>query len=214
MLPAGAARVALLDPSTGPRKDRGDRGVIPSMGPNMTRARLTTLLAGAAVPLAGIAIAGCGGGGNNNNNSNSDGVAPPKTADGKPATIGIDNSSLGTILVDSEGRTVYLFRKDAGTKSACSGECARDWPPVRATGNPTSGSGLTGSMVSTTARTDGKPQVTYNGHPLYRYEGDHKAGDTNGQGLNAFGAPWYAVSSGGNEVTAKASSSGRGVGGY
>jgi predicted lipoprotein with Yx(FWY)xxD motif len=183
---------------------------------NMTRRRLTAFLAGVAVPFAALAIASCAGGGgsSNNNNSNSAGVTPPKTADGKPATIGVDNSALGTILIDSQGRTVYLFRKDAGTTSACSGQCAKDWPPVRAAGKPTAGNGLTGSLVATTARTDGRPQVTYNGHPLYVYAGDRKAGDINGQRVTAFGAPWYAVSSSGNEVTAKASRQRGGVGGY
>jgi Secreted repeat of unknown function len=63
-------------------------------------------------------------------------------------------------------------------------------------------------MVSTTSRADGKPQVTYNGHPLYLYEGDQKPGDTNGQGLTAFGAAWYALSPAGDQVSGTAASSG------
>ena len=91
--------------------------------------------------------------------------------------------------------------KDTGPKSACSGECAVDWPPVRANGKPTVGDGANASVVGTTTRSDGAPQVTYNGHPLYLYEGDQKPGDTNGQGVAAFGATWYALTPAGNQVS-------------
>jgi predicted lipoprotein with Yx(FWY)xxD motif len=183
----------------------------------MTHSRFPTFLAGAAVvPLAALAVAGCGGGGGGSATA-SGAAAPPKTASGKTAAIGVTKSGLGTILVDSHGRTIYLFRKDAGTKSACSGQCATNWPPVRAAGKPTVGRGLTASNAATTARTDGQPQVTYNGHPLYLFAGDHKPGDTNGQGLNAFGAPWYVVSPAGNQITGNTGNtqgSSGGVSGY
>jgi predicted lipoprotein with Yx(FWY)xxD motif len=91
----------------------------------------------------------------------------------------------------------------------------KDWPPVRSGGKPTAGKGLTASELGTTARSDGKPQVTYNGHPLYLFAGDHNPGDTNGQGLNAFGAKWYVLSPAGNQITKSAggssSSGGNGV---
>jgi predicted lipoprotein with Yx(FWY)xxD motif len=176
----------------------------------MTRSKPFTFLAGAAViPLAALAVAGCGGGNNNNNGSAT--AATPKTTTGRAATIGFENNSkLGKILVDSQGRTVYLFRKDSGTKSACSGACAVAWPPVRANGKPTVGSGLTSSKVGTTARSDGKPQVTYNGHPLYRFQNDTNPGDANGQGLTAFGGSWFVLSPAGNQVSGQAASSGGG----
>ena len=69
-------------------------------------------------------------------------------------------------------------------------------------------------MLGTTPRSDGKPQVTYDGHPLYGYQGDSKAGDTNGQGINAFGAAWYVLSPSGTAITAASSSSGGGSNGY
>jgi predicted lipoprotein with Yx(FWY)xxD motif len=69
------------------------------------------------------------------------------------------------------------------------------------------------SRVRTTTRSDGKQQVTYNGHPLYLYQGDEKAGDTQGQGITAFGGGWYALTPAGNQVSGQASSSGGG-GGY
>jgi predicted lipoprotein with Yx(FWY)xxD motif len=154
-------------------------------------------------------LASCGGGGNDATAS----AAPPKTATGQPATVGLANSDLGKILVDSQGRTLYLFKKDAGTKSTCFGDCASDWPPLRADGKPTVGSGASASMVGTTTRSDGKPHVTYQGHPLYLYEGDQKPGDTNGQGITAFGARWYALTPAGNQVSGGTSTSG-GSNGY
>jgi predicted lipoprotein with Yx(FWY)xxD motif len=162
----------------------------------MTR-RSTTLLASAtALVLGTAAVAGCGGGGKDGGTS-----AAPKTANGQSATIGVANESLGNVLVDARGRTLYLFQRDSGTKSTCSGACAIDWPPLRATGKPTVGSGAKRSLVATNARLDGTTQVTYNGHPVYVFSGDQEPGDTNGQGVNAFGGLWYALSPAGDPVT-------------
>lgn len=167
----------------------------------MTQHRSKTLLVSAAASLLGaLAVAGCG--------SASGSVSPPTTKDGRAATIGAANENLGKILVNSQGRTLYLFQKDSGTTSACSGACAVNWPPLRASGEPTLGSGADSSLVGTTTRSDGKPQVTYNGHPLYLFSGDVTAGDTNGEGANAFGGLWYAVSPAGNQVVAAAPSTG------
>jgi predicted lipoprotein with Yx(FWY)xxD motif len=165
----------------------------------------TLLTTAVAIPLVALTVTACG-----SSNDSSDAVAAPKTSSAKTATIGVANSDLGKILVDSQGRTMYLFGKDSGTKSTCSGECAVQWPPVRAAGKPTVGSGLTASKVGTTARSDGKPQVTYNGHPLYRFQGDSKPGDTNGQGLNAFGASWHVLSPAGDAITCPGSRGGSG----
>jgi predicted lipoprotein with Yx(FWY)xxD motif len=172
----------------------------------MTRSKPFTFLAGAAaVPLVALAVAGCGGGDDSSNATAA--VTPPKTASGRTATVGVANSGLGKILVDSQGRTLYLFKQDTGTKSTCSGECASDWPPLRTNDKPTVGRGLTASKVGTTPRSDGKAEVTYNGHPLYLFAGDKKPGDINGQGLNAFGAPWYVLSPAGNQITQSAGGS-------
>jgi predicted lipoprotein with Yx(FWY)xxD motif len=159
------------------------------------RTRIGFLAATAAVSLTALAISACGGG-------SSDTTAPPTTAGGKAATVGlVSEGNLGKILVDSQSRSLYLFQKDVGTKSACTGACAAAWPPLRATGKPVVGTALSASKVGTTARSDGKPQVTYNGHPLYLYSADQKPGDTNGQGLNAFGGGWFALSAAGNMVS-------------
>jgi predicted lipoprotein with Yx(FWY)xxD motif len=170
--------------------------------------RLITLpAAGALLVLAALAVAGCGGGGSSNASS-----GPPKTASGAAATVGVSNEGLGNILVNSKGRTLYLFTRDSGTMSECSGACAVNWPPLKATGKPTIGTGANASLTSTTSRPGGTKQVTYNGHPLYLFKGDSNPGDTNGQGLNAFGGNWYALSAAGNKITKQPSSSGGGGG--
>ena len=171
----------------------------------MTRNRPFGLLAAAAVPLVTLAVAGCGG-------SDNTPTATVKPAGGSSATVSVADTGLGKILVDSQGKTLYLFAQDTGTKSTCTGACATAWPPLRTSGKPTVGGGAEESLIGTTPRTDGKPQVTYDGHPLYGYQGDSKPGDTNGQGIDAFGAPWYVLSSTGNEITASSSSSGGGSG--
>ena len=176
----------------------------------MTRRPLGLLSAPVAVALVALVAAGCGsGGGGSNVTAN---TASGSSGGGSSATVNVANSGLGNILVDSKGRTLYLFQKDTGTTSTCSGACATAWPPLRASGKPTAGSGAKASLLGTTPRSDGKPQVTYNGHPLYGYQGDSKAGDTNGQAVDGFGAPWYVLSPAGNEITTASASSGGGNG--
>ncbi len=126
-------------------------------------------------------------------------AAPASTATGG-ATVAVQSSKLGRVLVDANGRTLYLFEKDKGTMSACSGPCASGWPPDFTTGAPQVGSGATGSLLGTTKRTDGTTQVTYKGHPLYYFVGDKQPGDVNGEGLNAFGAKWYVLAPSGNKI--------------
>jgi predicted lipoprotein with Yx(FWY)xxD motif len=173
----------------------------------MTRPKSITFLASAAaLALAALSVAGCGG------SSASGSAAPPTTMSGRPATLGVESSDLGEILVNSQGRTLYLFQKDSGTTSTCTGACASNWPPLRVNGKPTVGSGADASVVGTSARPDGTQQVTYDGHPLYLFVGDKNSGDTNGEGLTAFGGSWYAVSPAGNEVSGPAPNPGGGYG--
>ncbi|WP_329238920.1 hypothetical protein OG417_36695 [Actinoallomurus sp. NBC_01490] len=110
-----------------------------------------------------------------------------------PVTINAKDTSLGKILVDDKGMTLYLFEKDKDGKSSCTGECATQWPPVLTTEKATAGQGVDATKLGTTDRTDGTKQVTYNNHPLYRFAKDTKPGDMNGQGVEAFGAKWYVV---------------------
>jgi predicted lipoprotein with Yx(FWY)xxD motif len=167
---------------------------------------LSLLLPAALVALVALVVAGCGGG-------DDQATAAPSSGNGSgSSTIGVsDAGGLGKILVDSQGRTVYLFEKDTGPKSTCFSACATEWPPVTTSGKPTAGDGLSASMLGTTKRSDGAAQVTYNGHPLYRFEGDQEPGDTSGQGLDFFGAKWFVLSPAGDKVTGPGSS---GVGAY
>jgi predicted lipoprotein with Yx(FWY)xxD motif len=120
------------------------------------------------------------------------------------ATVDVSKSSLGSILVNSNGRTLYLFTADVGRQSACTSACGTKWPPFLATGKPSAGAGLTASKLATIARSDGTRQITYNGHPLYLFVKDQKPGDVKGQGVIAFGAAWFALSLSGNQVSATA----------
>jgi predicted lipoprotein with Yx(FWY)xxD motif len=115
-------------------------------------------------------------------------------------TVSLRTTRLGTILVNVKGHTLYLFAKDRNGTSACSGSCAKFWPPLLSPGKPTAGSGVKALLLGTTRRSNGKLQVTYNKHPLYTYTLDKLAGQTNGERSLAFGAKWYAVSAKGTAI--------------
>jgi predicted lipoprotein with Yx(FWY)xxD motif len=119
-------------------------------------------------------------------------LAAPST--GTSATVGVQRTNLGRILVDGHGHTLYLFEKDKRGKSSCNGACATAWPPLIASGKPRAGSGVRATLLGRTKRKDGRWQVTYNRHPLYTFVQDTNEGQTNGEGVDAFGAEWYAVS--------------------
>jgi predicted lipoprotein with Yx(FWY)xxD motif len=161
---------------------------------------IAILASAAGLALAPLAIAACGGGGATAS------TTPAKTTSRSPTGIVTGRTALGTILVDSQGRTLYLFTRDSGTTSMCSGPCATAWPPLVATGAPTATSGANAALLGTSKRADGTTQVTYNGHPLYRFVKDRNAGETNGQGVTAFGGSWFAVTAAGNEAGQASSS--------
>ena len=121
-------------------------------------------------------------------------------ATSRGATLKIARTPLGRILVDSRGITLYDFPKDKGTTSSCYGACAALWPPLTTKGKPIAGRGVRASLLGTTKRKDGKLEVTYNRHPLYYFVSDRKPGQTTGQGLNQFGAPWWVLSPAGKEI--------------
>ena len=157
----------------------------------MIRSRLMTLPgAAAAVTLAAVALATFG----------ATAAAAPDATSARSATVKIAHSRLGKILVDSRGRTLYVLSADSARKSTCFGACAQNWPPLRVSRKPTVGRGLKASKIGTIRRRDGKPQVTYNRHPLYRFVGDTRAGQTHGQGIVAFGGRWSVVSPAGRPV--------------
>jgi predicted lipoprotein with Yx(FWY)xxD motif len=162
--------------------------------------RLFSLAALAVV--SALVLAACGGGssyGGNNSPSTSTKASAP-TATSSVASISAKSSSLGTFLVDSKGRTLYLWDADHGSTSTCNGECATDWPPLTTKGAPKAGAGVKASLLATSKRSDGTQEVTYAGHPLYYYAGDTAPGQTTGQGSAAFGAPWWVVTPAGKAI--------------
>jgi predicted lipoprotein with Yx(FWY)xxD motif len=164
------------------------------------RRSTSTLLVAAAAILLIVVAAACGSS-HTGSPTAARSTTPQTKAPPAPPTIAVANSGLGNILVDSQGRTVYMFGADSGTTSACTGACAAAWPPVQATGTPTAGSGANTALVGT----NGTNQVTYNGHPLYTFSGDNQARDTNGEGRVAFGGTWSALSPAGDPISAPAS---------
>jgi predicted lipoprotein with Yx(FWY)xxD motif len=127
---------------------------------------------------------------------------PPKLhASGSSGTVvSSAKTSLGRVLVNSGGRTLYLFGGDRNGKSACSGQCASFWPPLISSGKTSVAGGAKASLIGVIKRADGRRQVTYNHHPLYTFVKDKSKGQTHGEGVSAFGSKWYAVSPAGAKV--------------
>jgi predicted lipoprotein with Yx(FWY)xxD motif len=153
---------------------------------------------GSIAAAAALLIAGCGGGGSNNNSSASTSAKAPS---GTALVNSASTASLGNIVVGPNGRTLYLFKKDTGPSSTCSGACASLWPPLTTKGAVTSSGGVSMSALKTVRRSDGTMQVTLAGHPLYYYAGDSAPGQANGQGVTDYGASWWALSPSGKEIT-------------
>jgi predicted lipoprotein with Yx(FWY)xxD motif len=116
-------------------------------------------------------------------------------------TVTLHKTSVGKVLATSVGMTLYLFKADKSGKSACYGQCATYWPPLLKKGKLTAGTGLKAKLLGTTKRKNGTLQVTYAGHPLYRFKLDKKVGQVAGQGQDFFGGKWYVLSSAGTAVT-------------
>lgn len=162
------------------------------------------------------ALSGCG----EDAGSQSDTTTSPATATTSPATptgtqppaaegetVATANTDLGEILVDGEGRTLYLFTNDSPGESACEGPCLDAWPILE--GEATAGEGVDASLLGTIERSDGTTQATYQDWPLYYYAEDTEAGELKGQGV---GEVWWVIDAEGNAVKA-AADTGRG-GGY
>jgi predicted lipoprotein with Yx(FWY)xxD motif len=171
---------------------------------------MTRLFSCAALAVAGaLVLAACGGSSTSSSSGSGStpgyGAAKPSTSNtsnssGTASVVGTKTSSLGTFLVDAQGRTLYLWDADHGSTSACSGACAQAWPPVTTTGTPKASGAVKASLLGTTKRADGSREVTYAGHPLYTFAGDTQAGQTTGEGSNAFGAPWWVVTPAGKAL--------------
>jgi predicted lipoprotein with Yx(FWY)xxD motif len=121
----------------------------------------------------------------------------PRARSTSTATVQLRHSSLGSILVSSSGRTLYEFTRDHVNKNSCAAirGCSQAWPPLRASGRPTAGSGIKASLLSSSGG-----QVTYAGHPLYLYSGDSGPGKTSYVGAKQFGGAWYALNASGGAV--------------
>jgi predicted lipoprotein with Yx(FWY)xxD motif len=142
------------------------------------------VLSAAAVALA---AAGCG-------NDSGTGAAPGPVPTANGDAVSAQTTSLGSILVNGQGKTVYEFANDTGSSSTCSGACASVWPAVPAPASlPASLPGVTGKL-GTTTRADGSRQLTVAGHPVYTFSGDSAPGQTNGQNQVLNGGLWTVVS--------------------
>jgi predicted lipoprotein with Yx(FWY)xxD motif len=118
-------------------------------------------------------------------------------------------SGLGKVVVDGNGRTVYVFDKDTSGKSNCEGDCLAMWPAVAAGDGTPQLDGIDASMVTTITRSDGSKQLAIGGLPLYVFASDAKAGDAKGQ---AYGGIWWVIGADGQKITTQPSSSGNGNG--
>ncbi len=129
---------------------------------------------------------------------------------GDPAVVTVRDTALAPALVDGRGRTLYLFEADEGTRSHCYGKCAQVWPPLLTHGKPQAGAGAIAALLRDAKRRDGSLQVTYNGHPLYYFAKDGRAGQTLGEGIDGFGGEWYALDAAGKKLEHGGGSSGSG----
>jgi predicted lipoprotein with Yx(FWY)xxD motif len=141
------------------------------------------IIVAAAFSLAGLSVA-----------------KPASDSASRPATVSTARTGLGRIIVDGRGRTLYLFERDRRRHSACSGACAVYWPPLITRGKPIARGGARQSLLGTIKRANGSRQVTYAGHPVYRFVQDTKRGDTKGEGLTFFGGGWDALTPAGKKI--------------
>jgi predicted lipoprotein with Yx(FWY)xxD motif len=161
--------------------------------------RISVRTLGFGVSLAAVALmaAACGGSSTPAASGNTTTAAAPTTAAATSAATGAGTviktarGPNGIWLTDQAGKSLYIYTKDTGTKSACYGACATNWPPFTATGSVTvNGQFLDASLIGSTSRTDGTTQVTYGGHPLYYFKSDTAPAQIKGQGV---GGVWYIL---------------------
>jgi predicted lipoprotein with Yx(FWY)xxD motif len=204
--------------------DRARHNVDPTAGPQRSRCRRGFV---AAAILVGVAsgLAACSSSSSSTTTTNApattattaattttSGVAAaPAPTSGTPPLYEVRTGpvpGLGTVLVAGNGFTLYLFVPDKQKGvSTCYNACATAWPPLLLTGTdtPIYGPGVKPGLLGSTKRTDGTLQVTYNGWPLYLWQGDSEPGQATGQGINSTGGLWYVLDPAGKEITAKTS---------
>jgi predicted lipoprotein with Yx(FWY)xxD motif len=161
-----------------------------------------TLAAGALI--LGLILTGCSSGGSTTPASDGagDSYGAPSSEPSQPAAsdsgLKVADTSLGSVVVDGNGMTAYMFDKDTqgATESACTGACLQNWPPITVSSDKPVGAGITGEL-GTIKTADGKMQVTLDGWPLYLFAGDQKAGDVTGQGVQDV---WWVVDAAGKKI--------------
>lgn len=168
----------------------------------MRATKLSAVLLSATL---GMAMAACGNddkptttaGGQTASSTPTTAAAPATTTTAAPkATVATANSSLGTIFVDSAGKTLYTFDRDTSTTSVCTGNCAATWPPLTLASGvtaPVAGTGITNLTAAPRPDDATKMQVVWNGKPLYYYAADTAPGDTKGDGV---GGTWHVAKAG------------------
>jgi predicted lipoprotein with Yx(FWY)xxD motif len=112
-------------------------------------------------------------------------------------------SGLGTVLVNGQGKTLYIFEPDKHAKVTCTGGCAAIWPPAALTAGQkaVAAGGVNAKLLGSDPNPSGGSVVTYNGWPLYTYVTDSSAGQATGQGINSSGGLWYVISPSGTVIT-------------
>lgn len=158
-----------------------------------------------------LLLAACGGSSTTTGTPSSGASSANSTS--QAAKVETHSGDVGTFLTDGSGRTLYVFAADHGATSTCTGACASAWPPLTTMGTPAASGQAKASMLGTISRGGGAKQVTYAGHPLYYFAGDHAAGDTTGQGSSGFGAKWWVVSPAGTPITHSSSGGSKPSGG-
>ena len=164
----------------------------------MNRTRISLSVVGLVVA-AGVALFVLAAGG---------GATSARPAAAANSAISVKQTSLGKTLTDANGRTLYLFAGDRPDVSTLSSAGRAFWPPFTSAIKPSAIGGALAHEIGSVHGASGTRQVTYNGHPLYYFVGDHQPGQTTGQGLNQFGARWYVLSSAGTAITSAAKTSG------
>jgi predicted lipoprotein with Yx(FWY)xxD motif len=149
------------------------------------------MLSKRSVVLLTIAAAGVAPSSACSSSNGSSGSGPTPAVSG--TAVSAQSTSLGPILVDGRGRTVYVFANDKTNVSTCDGACAADWPPVPAPSPQQASPPGVPAALGTTTRSDGTRQLTAAGHPLYTFSGDAAAGQTKGQGITLNGGLWTVV---------------------
>ena len=176
-----------------------------------------------SMALAGVAGAGlllisaCGSGGSSSSSSSTS-PSSSGSSSSTSGTVALASTSVGKVLVDPSGMTLYAFANDTPGHTTCTGSCAVYWPPVPGSDMPHGSVAAVTAKFGTTTRSDGSSQLTVDGYPMYTYAGDSAPGQANGQGKNLSGGLWWVVGPDGSWVkttTSSSSSSSSGTrGGY